>query len=821
MTNAKRDENNVTTMLWVSNVDSVTPVPIKVNPVTWRIIAEVSWSTDVNFKVSAADTTTGYWEDKIVAWTGITINKLNPWANEQLEITAPSWTWDVVWPASAVDSNLAVFDWITGKLLKDWLPWNTTTSPKFLTSLWDWVNATAPYWDIIPAVWNIVYYLSDVASDVATYYKQTVEPVTASTFIASWLTAWTTLIGNLITEPWKPWVNFLPAWQYDLELIVAETAGNRPMIVYWEVWETDSAWVDIAKIWTYTSSSTISTKSNYRLDFVLTAPYLLTDTDSRICTRIYATWEATWTNATLTFYFGWADNSRMTLPFSVVSANTFVPYSWAINNVDLWTNTIVANNLSWTNTWDQTQSTIPVATSWSPTSVTNIQDFYNYSWSAWAVSWFWITDNLDWTYNIADWEVIIRNAANPTAPMTTYQVTWVTWVIATDWAVTYAYVNYNSWTPVIVTNGAIWDFNCQDKCVLYEIARDWNIIVYKDLTQENIDANRKQRTKDIQSQAFTYIDWGKITETWTRNIAVSQLDWWFWYAPATWSAIDTSITWSFITYYTTDSWTTWTSITGQTQINNTQYNDITSWLVSLSNNKFWVHYIYEAINGNDVLIDVLWQWDYNTIEDALAAPKPAIIPALAQIWVYLWRIIIQKNATTFSEITDAFKTSEVSWTATSHAWLTNLAWTGSWHTWTADTLAWFNSTWVASEYTLSWTGTVIPTTTSPTITDPKIVTTINAQTGTTYTLVLTDASKLVTLSNAAAIALTVPTNASVAFPIWTQVDITQQGAGAVTISGAWTTLNSKWAALTTNWQFVWATLVKIGTDEWNVYWDLI
>ena len=45
--------------------------------------------------------------------------------------------------------------------------------------------------------------------------------------------------------------------------------------------------------------------------------------------------------------------------------------------------------------------------------------------------------------------------------------------------------------------------------------------------------------------------------------------------------------------------------------------------------------------------------------------------------------------------------------------------------------------------------------------------TINAQTGTTYTLVLTDAGKIVTLSNASAITLTVPTNASVAFPVGT------------------------------------------------------
>ena len=30
------------------------------------------------------------------------------------------WSWDVLWPSSAVDWDIALFDWVTGKLLKDW-----------------------------------------------------------------------------------------------------------------------------------------------------------------------------------------------------------------------------------------------------------------------------------------------------------------------------------------------------------------------------------------------------------------------------------------------------------------------------------------------------------------------------------------------------------------------------------------------------------------------------------------------------------------------------------------------------------------------------
>ena len=92
--------------------------------------------------------------------------------------------------------------------------------------------------------------------------------------------------------------------------------------------------------------------------------------------------------------------------------------------------------------------------------------------------------------------------------------------------------------------------------------------------------------------------------------------------------------------------------------------------------------------------------------------------------------------------------------------------------------------------------------------------TLNAQTGTTYTLVLTDSAKFVTLSNASAITLTIPTNASVAFPIGTQVNIVQLGAGQVTVGGAGVTIRSQGTKLKLNGIYSAGTLVKINTDEW-------
>ena len=66
-----------------------------------------------------------------------------------------SGSWDVVWPASSTDWHLAVFDWATGKLIKDW-----GAIPTWVPSVWTngqvltvvswvaaWANASG--WDVL------------------------------------------------------------------------------------------------------------------------------------------------------------------------------------------------------------------------------------------------------------------------------------------------------------------------------------------------------------------------------------------------------------------------------------------------------------------------------------------------------------------------------------------------------------------------------------------------------------------------------------------------------------------------------------------------
>lgn len=97
---------------------------------------------------------------------------------------------------------------------------------------------------------------------------------------------------------------------------------------------------------------------------------------------------------------------------------------------------------------------------------------------------------------------------------------------------------------------------------------------------------------------------------------------------------------------------------------------------------------------------------------------------------------------------------------------------------------------------------------------------INAQTGTTYTAASTDVGKLITLSNASAIALTIPPSV---FAVGDQINIMQGtgGSGVVTISGASVTLNSNGAKLKTNGQYAVATILCTAANTFLVFGNLV
>jgi hypothetical protein len=104
--------------------------------------------------------------------------------------------------------------------------------------------------------------------------------------------------------------------------------------------------------------------------------------------------------------------------------------------------------------------------------------------------------------------------------------------------------------------------------------------------------------------------------------------------------------------------------------------------------------------------------------------------------------------------------------------------------------------------------------------DPTLV--INQQLS-SYSLLLSDASKLIEILNSSATNLSIPTDANVNFPVGTQISIIQTGVGQVTVQAAnslTTTVNSS-SGLKLRAQWSAATIIKRGPNLWVATGDLV
>lgn len=113
-----------------------------------------------------------------------------------------------------------------------------------------------------------------------------------------------------------------------------------------------------------------------------------------------------------------------------------------------------------------------------------------------------------------------------------------------------------------------------------------------------------------------------------------------------------------------------------------------------------------------------------------------------------------------------------------------------------------------------------------TITASTITYSINAQTA-SYTAVLNDGGAVVTMTVSSANNFSIPTNSSVGFPVGSSITIIQAGTGQTTIqavTSGTTTIAS--TAATANApklraQYSTATALKIATDTWYVFGDIV
>lgn len=99
--------------------------------------------------------------------------------------------------------------------------------------------------------------------------------------------------------------------------------------------------------------------------------------------------------------------------------------------------------------------------------------------------------------------------------------------------------------------------------------------------------------------------------------------------------------------------------------------------------------------------------------------------------------------------------------------------------------------------------------------------TYNSTAATSYTPVLSDASKFITTTSASAVTVTIPANATTAFPVGTKLNFLQAGTGQLTIAITTDTLNvNSTFTKKLSGQYSVATAIKTSTTAWVLFGDL-
>lgn len=283
-----------------------------------------------------------------------------------------------------------------------------------------------------------------------------------------------------------------------------------------------------------------------------------------------------------------------------------------------------------------------------------------------------ITDDADGTITVAAGTGLVRATDSAVAP-----ILWTDWaaeagvnVTLTDNSMNYVYVQYNAGSPnVIATVSKRTDENTN--ILLGTVYRVGTTLHITNTAKPLVgDHALKMISRLKATMPYARESGGIVSAVGTRNIAVTAGTWWHGLTQFSTTSLDTSVAGTF-RYFYRDGIGGWTEVTAQTQIDNTQYDNNSGTLATLSNNKYGVHWVYL---GQDSDYYVLYgQGDY-TLSEAENADAPGSTPPhFAENHAKLLaKIVILKSATAFTSVVSAFDTLLNTGTAQDHGSLSGL-----------------------------------------------------------------------------------------------------------------------------------------------------
>lgn len=262
--------------------------------------------------------------------------QISDWADWQ-------WSWDVIWPASSTDGDVVLFDWVTGKLIKD--SWKT------LPSVIDDLTSSSTSDALSANQWSVLKWMIDDLSwlwkFLSLWDASTGLPISFPLSTPYTYTTWDYFLVETVSSATPP-VNYKPTGSSYTGTASSTTESDE--LEAWDVYIYDwTTWLLQSNHWKTVSFANIAgnPEDNQALDNALD--------DKQDALTLPAT-PTQWNLVTW-----WADNETLVDGWAIP---TGVPSGW--NNWD------VLTNVSWTPTWQAPSGWIENVTTGTTSTVTGI-----------------------------------------------------------------------------------------------------------------------------------------------------------------------------------------------------------------------------------------------------------------------------------------------------------------------------------------------------------------------------------------------------------------------------------------------------------------
>lgn len=299
--------------------------------------------------------------------------------------------------------------------------------------------------------------------------------------------------------------------------------------------------------------------------------------------------------------------------------------------------------------WDRLGlSDISIPTIGNPTVMDELGDAFDFMWSAGVLSGGDITNNGDGSISISSGEAMLRTSASDTAPLKSLAFPARNNIALVNNTTNYLFASYNGGNPIVETSTVITDFNCLDKCHLYTVVREGTELSILDGRKQNVDANRKLRRKNYETNPFAHVAGGTVLGNVGRHLTVSAGAFYYSLEKMAHNAFNTSLAGTlddrvFEAYYRNGSGG-WTEVSDIKELDNLHYDDGSGTLATLDEGVYGVFWVYIVMGQNPRIAVVYGRENNSDIDSAKAIATPQDVPpSISGAGALIGRIIFQKN----------------------------------------------------------------------------------------------------------------------------------------------------------------------------------